>query len=25
LNPDDYDRQQRISFSDWLSKNVAGA
>lgn len=25
LNPDDYDRQQRIGFSDWLSKNVAGA
>jgi hypothetical protein len=25
LNPDDYDRQQRINFSDWLSKNVAGA
>jgi hypothetical protein len=25
LNPDDYDRQQRISFSDWLSKNVEGA
>jgi hypothetical protein len=25
LNPDDFDRQQRIGFSDWLSKNVAGA
>lgn len=25
LNPDDYDRQQRINFADWLSKNVAGA
>lgn len=25
LNPDDYDRQQRIGFADWLSKNVAGA
>jgi hypothetical protein len=25
LNPDDFDRQQRIGFADWLSKNVAGA
>lgn len=25
LNPDDYDRQQRINFADWLSKNVEGA
>jgi hypothetical protein len=25
LNPNDYDRQQRIGFADWLSKNVAGA
>lgn len=25
LNPDDFDRQQRINFADWLSKNVAGA
>lgn len=25
LNPDDYDRQQRIGFADWLSKNVQGA
>jgi hypothetical protein len=25
LNPDDFDRQQRIGFADWLSKNVSGA
>lgn len=25
LNPDDYDRAQRIKFSDWLSQNVEGA
>jgi hypothetical protein len=25
LNPDDFDRQQRIGFAEWLSKNVAGA
>lgn len=25
LNPDDYDRQQRIGFADWLSQNVQGA
>ena len=25
LNPDDFDRAQRIGFSEWLSKNVTGA
>ena len=25
LNPDDYDRQQRIGFADWLTQNVQGA